>query len=251
MNISNKKQVAGDESSQFQAETINQTNNVTIVNNGVSVSDVIALFKQQFRLALSDFGNIAEQKANERISKFEEEFFSKIANSDISLDSFKKPELHVFLSDACKSAIQSDSNNDYKLLSELLIKRIKEDNNRKICAGLKFATQIIPELDKDSLFGLTISFVFLKLVASADNPIDALRILDSIYGSLMYQEIPKSNNWIGLLDMLRCVRIVNFSKAKPYINTFCDQYDGFCCVGIKSQSPEYENIRCHRRIQVL
>ena len=68
MEISNQKQIGGDNSQLVQIDKC--------IVQGISVKDVIEVFNVQFKNLLPELHQIAENKARERLELFENKFFS-------------------------------------------------------------------------------------------------------------------------------------------------------------------------------
>lgn len=233
-----KKQIGGDSSLQVQSDTFNQQINNYYVS-GVTEEQVITIFKEQAKNIIQEYGIIAEEKANERINKFENTTLEKIHNLEASLDAFKKPELRVFVSECYKSAVQTDLDSDYDVLSELLLERIKNDGNRAIYSYLKYATQIIPDLDSNSLLALTVYFCAYDLIFNATRPLDVMRMMDELYKNVLYAKLPEKSDWIEQLEILRCIKTHQFYMPLSYIEHFKKTYSAFFEIGIKENSENY------------
>lgn len=235
-----KKQIGGDSSLQVQSDTFNQQiNNNYYISNGVTEAQVIKIFKEQAEIIIQEYGIIAEEKANERINKFENITLEKIHNLEVSLDAFKKPELRVFVSECYKSAVQTDLDSDYDVLSELLLERIKNDGNRVVYSSLKYATQIIPDLDSSALLSLTVYYCAYNLMAEAIKPLEVIRRLDELYKNILYDKLPEKSNWIEQLEILRCIKTQQFYMPLSYIEHFKKTYSAFFEIGIKENSDNY------------
>ena len=235
-----KKQIGGDSSLQVQSDTFNQQiNNNYYVSNGVTEAQVIKIFKEQAKIIIQEYGIIAEEKANERINKFEDITLEKIHNLEVSLDAFKKPELRVFVSECYKSAVQTDLDSDYDVLSELLLERIKNDGNRVVYSSLKYAIQVIPDLDSSALLSLTAYYCAYNLMAEAIRPLEVIRTLDELYKNILYDKLPEKSNWIEQLEILRCIKTQQFYMPLSYIDYFKKTYSAFFEIGIKENSDNY------------
>lgn len=233
-----KKQIGGDSSLQVQSDTFNQQINNYYVS-GVTEEQVITIFNEQAKNIIQEYGIIAEEKANERINKFENITLEKIHNLEASLDAFKKPELRVFVSECYKSAVQTDLDSDYDVLSELLLERVKNDGNRAIYSYLKYATQIIPDLDSNALLALTVYFCTYNLTFNATRPLDVMRMMDELYKNVLYAKLPEKSDWIEQLEILRCIKTHQFYMPLSYIDFFKKTYSAFFEIGIKENSENY------------
>ena len=236
-----KQQQAGNSSVQIQSDQINQQ-----INNyytGVTPEQAKLIARQEAENVIALFGEVAKEKADERFAKFEDKLFNKIDEVKASLEPLKKPELRIFLSEICKSAIQTDSIADYDLLSELLVKRLQHDNDREICSALKIAVQIVPEIDDAALLALTMYYCILEIYIESTNFKNILEVLNKLYGKIHYMNYPKNQNWIEHLELLKCIKTINFYSPIKYLDVFSKRYSSFFEVGINSESENFKKAR--------
>ena len=119
MDINNQIQKAGDGSQQFQI------GNVTI-NNGVSEECAKNIFSVLTQLTHEQLAEIARYVADERIGQFEKSLMPRIQQIENALRFFAEPAFQFLLHQAQLSAAATDQEEDYKLLTELLVCHIQK-----------------------------------------------------------------------------------------------------------------------------
>lgn len=121
-----------------------------------------------------------------------------------------------------------------------MIERLKRDGDKNTCLNLKFAARVVPDLDDNSLLGLTIYYALYHLCAEGNNLSNVMLALENLYERLLFKELPKTFEWVDALNTLGCVRILRYSKPINYFDIFRLTYDGLSSVGIENNSPAYD-----------
>ena len=70
------------------------------------------------------------------------------------------------------------------MLSELLINRVRKDNDYVIKAATNKAVEIIEDISEEALLGITLLFAIQNLVPEAGISNVGLKVLDSLYGKI-------------------------------------------------------------------
>ena len=151
MEISNQKQQAGDNSTQMQGNNI--TNYITN-NYGIDEQRARAICKEEYALACQNWTKEAIAVANERVNKLEDKLIPKMLEYDKSLKVFADPDFQFTLRKAQISAASSDKEEDYDVLSELLVHRAEHGNQRERKLGISKAIEIVDKVSEDALRGL-------------------------------------------------------------------------------------------------
>lgn len=234
--ISNrKKQRAGNNSQQLQADTINITN-----VNGIDEKRAREIFSEMYAVARRDFTQDAYECANQRVSKFEEALMPKIVQIDGALEKFAEPSFQFLLTEAHKTAASTERKADYELLSELLVHRIQKGELRKTKVGIEKAVEIVDQIDDDALCALTIAHTVAKLLPTTGTITEGLDILQNIFEKLEYLDLPQGREWLEHLEILNTIRINSFSSLKKIEQFYSERLDGYTCVGLKKHSENYE-----------
>lgn len=227
----NKFQKAGDNSSQMIAENV-------YITNGITEERAREINREMFELERKELSKEANVIAEERIAKFENELIPRMEKTENALNAFSDPDFQMELREAQKTAIRTGRDNDYALLSELLIRRINRGENKHIRIGLDKAIEIVDDLSDESLQGLTIVFAVGRYVPNAGMISVGLNVLDKLYGKLIVEELPSGINWIDNLELLNAIRI-GITNFKTFDQIYSESLSGYTDVGIKKESESY------------
>ena len=218
MSSDKQLQKAGDGATQLQANTVN-------IYNGVSEERVRSIIQEQYCLARQEYTEDAYRIANERVKQFEESMMSRIMQVENALPSFADPAFQFLLRHALQTAACTERPVDYDLLTELLVCHVQKGENRKNRTGINRAVEIVGEIDNDALCALTVAHALSFFVPVSGNCGEGLNAMNIMYGELMYQDLPKGNDWLDHLDVLGAIRInaiINLKKNEEYYNTAFD-----------------------------
>ncbi len=226
------KQKSGDNSNLIQAETI-------IVNNGITEERARQIFQEE-SAKITAYTQEAHSIANERIHKLEDSFMIASSKIDGALESFADPAFQLLLKDAAERAAATEREEDYDLLSQLLICHIQKGEDRKNRAGIHRAIQIVDEIDNDALCALTVFHTIGSISPSADFCKDGLKTLDDMFAKLMYMDLPKGTDWMDHLDVLGAIRLDSYAKLKSLKEYYAGTLNGYVCIGINKESEDYK-----------
>ena len=230
-----QKQVSGKDSTQIQARTI-------IIHNGTTDDHVRQIIREETK-EMTVYKPEATSLASERTIKFAEALIQIVQKMDGAFGAFSDPAFRLLLRNATEKAAATEREEDYDLLSQLLICHIQKGNERKNRAGIHRAIQIVDEIDNDALCALTIIHTVMSLRPTSGNCCEGLKTLDDIFSKLLYMELPSDTQWLDHLDILGAIRIHSFGKLLPLSEIYSDDLDGYVCVGIKKDSPQFEKAR--------
>lgn len=227
-----QQQKAGDNSQQFQVQTM-------IVNNGIEEKRAREIFHEMFDVARRDLTKEAKEIALERVEKFENDLIPKIEKIEGAINSFADPDFQFELTSAHKTAAATDRENDYELLSELLIHRVNKKGNRNSCAGISRAIEIVDDISDDALLGLTVCFAVQQYIPVSGNITEGLSALDVLFGKIGIQSLPNGMEWLDHLDILDAIRVSSVSSIRKYEEYMQGRIPGYFVEGIKKESEEY------------
>ncbi len=237
-----KKQKAGNDSTQNQIE--NQDNyNVSIVHNYYGIQPTkdatmaTTVYNQIIPQTLKEYAEIAMVTVNERLNSFGHELFPRIEKIEGAMEAFKDPKLQFLLKDAQITAAKTDRTEDLILLTELLTCHIAKGGDRKIDAGIHHAIKSVDEIDNDALCALTVAYAFQFYSPVTDTISDGLKLLDDLFGKLIYMKLPDGVRWLDHMDMLGALRLSSLNKSNS-IEYLCSRYN--VRQGIKQDSEELE-----------
>lgn len=248
---SNKQiQKAGERSQQIQAQTI-------IVNNGITEERARAIFTEMNELALQEYTNDAYEIATDRINCFENKLMPRILSIENSLPMFADPAFQFQLKSAQKTAAATERQDDYDLLTELLICHIQKGRDRKNRVGISKAVEIVDEIDNDALCALTVAHAITCFRPITGSVIDGLKTFNDLFSKIIYEELPSGDRWLDHLDVLGAIRIMQLGGLKPLDTYYVEKLEGYSCVGIEKNSEIYkraekylENIALNKSILV-
>lgn len=227
-----QKQVAGKNSTQIQTRNL-------IVKQGISEKRVRQIIRKQVK-QLTVYTQEAVATASERINKLENAFMQLAHKTDGAFEAFSDPAFRLLLRDTAEKAAATEREDDYDLLSELLICHIEKGDERIKRAGIHHAIAIVDEIDNDALCALTIVYAVLNVKPTSGSCSEGLKIIDGVFSNLQYMELPSDTLWLDHLDILRAIRIDSIGKLMPLSEIFSNELDGYVCVGIKKDSPQFE-----------
>ncbi|MBR5471589.1 MAG: hypothetical protein IKU81_05705 [Oscillibacter sp.] len=232
MEDSKQIQKAGENSQQYQAGTI-------IINQGVTEERVRAIFSEMIPTALQAYTSDAYVTANQRIERLEDNVWPKLDKVDGLLQAFADPAFQILLRKAQQAAAATEREDDYALLSELLVCHVQKGSDRKNRAGINQAIEIVDQIDNDALCALTVAHAVTNFLPISGDCMEGLQVLDSLFSQLMYQELPVGTAWLDHLDVLGAMRVSMLGSMKSFSEYYAPQLNGYACVGIKMGSDDY------------
>ncbi len=232
--MENSKQIqkAGNGSHQIQASTV-------VINNGITEERTREIFSEMFALERANYTQEAIRTAQERVDKLEKSLIPRIESIEGASASFSDPKFQFLLRSAQKVAASSENDNDYDLLTELLVCHIQKGENRKTRAGISHAIEIVDEIDNDALCALTIVHAVNSYSPRIGDPVEGMKVIAELFERLEYEKLPKGSGWIDHLDVLGAVRMSSFGYMKHIDQWYPEKLDGYVCAGIKVNSESY------------
>ena len=232
MNSEKHLQKAGDNSQQYQANTI-------IVQNGIDEKRAREICTEMFEIARKDLTAEAYTTACRRVSEFENDLIPKMQKLEGALDYFGDPSFQFLITNAHKTAASTDRPADYSLLSELLIHRVQRGENRATVAGISRAVEIVDKISDEALLALSVAFAILQYGPVSGNISQGLDVLNGLFEKLCYNDLPLGIEWIDHLDVLDAVRMSNLGGFKKLEDYYSEKMSGYCVAGIKKDSENY------------
>lgn len=237
--VNNQKQKAGDNSQQVQAGLI-------IVNNGITEERAREIYDEKLQLLRKEFSGEAFEKIQNRISNFENDLIPRMQRIEGALNAFADPSFQSMLTTAHKTAAVTDSNDDYAILSELLIHKIKKGNNKNETIGIRQAIEIVNEIPEKALLGLTVEYAWSRVTPVSGKINQGLDVLDNLFSEFISEELPIGNEWLEQLNILNAIRISDFSTFKKVEDYYCEVLSGYSAVGIEKDTEDY-----HKALEIL
>lgn len=225
-------QKAGDGSQQVQAGTIN-------VYNGITEARAREIFFEMNAIARQSYTQEAYDLALKRVSMFEGLLMQKIEEVDGLLEAFGDPSFQFLLTEAQKRAAASDRDTDIEMLTELLVHRVEKKSERKIKASISKAVEIVDQVDDDALCALTLLYVLNVYAPVSGEITQGLSVLNNLWKSVCYIELPTDDEWAQHLDILDAVRVSSVGTFKKIRDIFAEKFSGYVCVGILKESDNF------------
>lgn len=222
-------QKAGDSSTQYQANVINQY-------DGVSEERVIEIIDDRCEIALSNCIYESRLIAEQRVSDFKSEILELLVRRPGLADALQEPACVSSLEMAVNAAAKSPDSRDWKLLSELLGKRLSEPQNRHVAAGINKAIEIVDLLTDEELNGLTVYFALNQFVPVSSSVQEGLSSLDDLYEKLPIDNLPQGDDWIDNLDIHSALRITPFTSLKKLVDVFYLSLGGYVVWGFENDA---------------
>lgn len=225
-------QKAGDGSQQFQM--VNPTLNI-----GITEQRAREIFYEMNAIARQNYTQDAYELAIKRVGMFEELLMNKVQKVDGMLEAFRDPSFQFLLVEAQKRAAASDREADFEMLTELLVHRVENKDDRKIKASISRAIEIVDQIDDDALCGMTLVYAINSWTAEAGNISYGLTVMNDLFSSLCYRELPTGYEWVYHLDILDAVRSSSVGSFKKFKDYYPSRFTGYTCAGIQEDSENH------------
>lgn len=247
-NKTNQRQKSGNNSQLFQAKILNNY-------NGITEDRARQIFHEEAK-KIPAYTQEANAIAYERINKLVNAFMQAASKYTEAFKAFSDPYFQLLLRDVSTKATATEREEDYELLSQLLICHIKKGSERKNKAAIRRAILIVDEIDNDALCALTNAHAMLCYQPLTGNCREGLKALDDLFSKLMYMNLPSGNQWLEHLEMLGAIKTYNFRPPQLLIQYYSGLLDGYACAGIKKDSPQFETAQailssCHPELKEL
>lgn len=226
-------QKAGDGAQQFQANQI-------IINQGITEERARAIFTEMIEQSIAPYTQDAYDTAYRRIGRLENIVLPRLAGIDGALEHFADPAFQIVIRKAEQAAAATEREEDYEMLSELLLCHVQKGEDRINRAAIHRAIEIIDQIDNEALFALTVVVAATALVPSDSECSQGLKTDAGILSSLMYQHLPLQCEWMDHLEMLGAIKLVWGHPTGRLINFYKHKMNGYVCVGIRKNSRAYD-----------
>ncbi|SFG73034.1 hypothetical protein SAMN05216356_1227 [Oribacterium sp. WCC10] len=211
-----------------------------IINQGISEERVRSVFAEMIPQALDQYTKEAYAVSNSRLEKLEMAVIPRVMQVEAAVNAFGDPAFQILLRKAQQTAAATERQDDYELLSELLMCHVQKGADRKNRVGIAKAVEIVDDIDNDALCGLTVAHAINRYSPVSGNINEGLNVLEGLFSKLLYINLPSDRDWIDHLDVLGAVRMTSFSTFKKFRDYYCEKLNGYACLGIKIDSEEYK-----------
>lgn len=213
---------------------------LVIVNNGITESRAREICAEYASSAVKEYSVEAYKVIDDRINRFADMVLLKIHNDAERLQRFSDPGVQKTLRSAQVSAATAEKESDFELLSELLVKRLDEKDNRKNIAAVNKAIEVIGEIDLDALLALTLLHVLNVFPVHGYSARQWFRELDNLYGKYPLAKLPSGREWIDHLKLLGLVEDISFSMRGTYTDYLKSLVPNLFVKGFLVGSEEYQ-----------
>ena len=226
-------QKAGNNSRLIQVETV-------IV--GVDEKRVREVIDEKLNIALQNFTSEAANEAKNRAEKFNKSLIQRMVQEN-ALTAFSDPSFQILLIEAQKRAASTEREPDYNLLSELMVHRFKKGSNRIVRAGISRAVEIVDQISSEALLGITVFHSASYFAPIASDMAQGLKILDDLFGKIIYDVLPTNTEWLDHLDVLDAVRITSFGNTKLFEDYWGERFNEYLKKGIEENSEKHNEAK--------
>lgn len=231
--MESKNQKARDNVVQVQADTINLGLTEETVRNIISI---------ETQKALKEAEIVATEVALKRLNEYNETLINKLVKYEM-LQAFSDPAIQMLFRKTEGTAICTDREFDYEMLSELLVHRVKKDKDYVVKAAINKSVEIIEYISEEALLGLTLLFAIISLQPESGIVSDGLDVLDSLFGRLIAgNKLPSGRTWIDNLEIVQVVKTIPYSSVSKFKDHFNKKLDGYFKDGIEANSEKYNKI---------
>jgi len=225
-------QKAGSGAQQLQAETM-------IINVGIDEKRAREIYQEMNLQLRREYSREAFEIATSRVTAFESRLMPKMEAVDGALEAFSDPSFQLLLVEAQKTAASTERPADYDLLAELLLHRFQKGENRVTRAGICRAVEIVDKISDDALLGLTVFHSVMFFRPASGEIIQGLKILNDLFGKIIYGNLPVGNDWLDHLDILDAIRINSIGSLKKIEKIYPEMLAGYLELGIEKESENY------------
>ena len=230
-----QQQKAGDNSTQIMV--------AGDLNTGITEQQARDICRAECAIALQNWAFQAGAFAEARIQKLEDKVLPKMLSYDKNLSIFGDPGFQILLRKAQIAAASSERENDYEILSDLLLHRAEQDKNRERRLGIAKAIEVVDQIDEVALIALSIVYAVSKYTPISPKLNEGLKVLDILYGKIIDKKsLPANSSWMEHLDLLSAIRlspkgIKSFKKLEEYMP---ERLKNYFEAGLKIDSDEYK-----------
>lgn len=239
--VNNELDIEGNVQSEGDLNIGNTIERQIIINQGPSEQQLREIIRTEIELALKQNQILAEDKAREKLSNFSDKVLPKLVKSEM-LDAFSDPTIQMFYRTAQQTAICSEREIDYDVLSELLVYRINNKGNIARKASITRAAEVLDKISDEALLAITIKYCssFYPIAGDINT---GLQVMDNLYKDILSgAKLPDKDECVDNAEILGVMRIESFSSMKKFEDIFFENTNGYWSKGIDMNSSLYEEV---------
>jgi hypothetical protein len=230
INDKTQQQEAGDNSANYQAQTINQY--------GLSYRDTKEIAEDVVKVKFIEFQNIANQAAKERDEYITNSVLEKLQNSNPHLlEAFKEPSMQSALYSAQKGFVISGEKEVGDLLVDILVDRANQQERDLKQIVLDESLEVVPKLTLNQLDTLTLIFLLKYSSNKNINSLESFKSYLEVWLKPFTVNLSKESSCYQHLEYCNCGSISAASIRIEEI--FMQTHKGLFCTG--STKEEFEH----------
>lgn len=229
------KIVAGDASNVYNAQKIEIIDGIT-EQRARDIIDEVMQKTLQTELA------IASDTMRDRILSFIGYLMQILTKQPQLRNNLTDPATLKSLYEAQQAAALCDDESDIRLLAQLTRDRLQTAKDKCENLAIKEAIKIIPEIPRDALIGLNLMGILINISYLDTNIEQSIQNYCYCISKTASNSFPRGDKWIENLEILKAVKTTPHNSWKPIAELLCNKWDGVTCVGIKTDSPTFNQI---------
>lgn len=238
MEINKQTQNAGDNSQLIQAQNI--------IIQGITEKRAREIWREEYLTNAQNRAQEARSIADERVAKLENKIIPKMVEYDNTLKAFSDPAFMYSLRRAQVSAASSDKEEDYDLLAELLLNRVKDGENRGKRLAINTAIDVVDKIPEDALLGLGMVYAIMNLSPITENFYKRLESYNKLYDNIIENStLPFGTEWLEHLDLLSIIRLSpkGIGEFKKMENVIPDLFKSYKVTGLANDDSTLLQIK--------
>lgn len=232
-NLNGRDNIVSNQAADNNAPVI-QNSNITTNNFGIDTQTLQFMFGMSEEKIRAEF----DLKLEERIKKLTDEIKNKLSNNSIEQIPVD-PSIIAFYKKLHFQAACSSSDLDIEILSELLVNRLKSNENREDTLAIEKAAEIINHVKEEDLVALCV-YVYMNYLTVEKKSIEEglkefMVMIKNIKGN---SKIPSDGKWIENLGIVNAIRIID-SHNGPLSTYSVSLKNAFSKYDKKIVTPKY------------
>lgn len=232
-------QKAGNNSVQYQVEKYYDGISGKELEN--VITDIRNFISEENKLLLENMRIVATETAQERLDNYTEILIPRLVKAEI-LTAFSEPAMQFLFKESEKTAISTDRETDYEMLSELLVHRIYNKEDYTISAAISKAINEVNNISEEALLTLTLVYAIQTYIPLSGNIREGLATLDTLYGQILkYYQLPEDTDWVDNLEVVNALKVTTIGGSKKLDDYFYEKIIGYSLLGIKKDNNDLKN----------
>ncbi|MDR0899149.1 MAG: hypothetical protein LBM27_02185 [Lactobacillaceae bacterium] len=222
---------------------LNQVENQTI-NIGADEKRVREVVSEQMSIVIDQASAVAKQVAQERTDKFMLSLIPTITQVPNYSQAMAEPSVLRQLLKSGEIASLTDREIDYKILSQLVARRIEKNGDINSTTAVSKAIEIVDQISNEGYKFLTIEFVLFNYFPVSFDFYQRLRTYSELFERLsLNADLPNQNTteWIENLEITNSVRYSSAASYYDFWKILLNFMPAVVLAGIKKENDEYRD----------